>query len=72
MQEDCAKALEKVLLRLKEEGRTEEYIESYAMGFRQGFVEAAFDVARKAKYVGIDIEIIMQATGMSRSEVDNL
>lgn len=56
----------------KLEGRMEGRLEGRAEGLVEGLAEGRMEVARNMKKLGVPIEIIMQSTGLSEKEIENL
>lgn len=56
----------------KLEGRMEGRLEGRAEGLVEGLAEGHMEVARNMKKLGVPIEIIMQSTGLSEKEIENL
>lgn len=56
----------------KLEGRLEGRMEGRAEGLAEGLAEGRMEVARNMKKLGVPIEIIMQSTGLSEKEIENL
>lgn len=56
----------------KLEGRMEGRMEGRAEGLVEGLAEGRMEVARNMKKLGVPIEIIMQSTGLSEKEIENL
>lgn len=56
----------------KLEGRLEGRMEGRAEGLVEGLAEGRMEVARNMKKLGVPIEIIMQSTGLSEKEIENL
>ncbi|GAA6258640.1 Rpn family recombination-promoting nuclease/putative transposase [Bacteroides sp. f07] len=54
------------------EGRMEGRLEGRAEGLVEGLAEGHMEVARNMKKLGVPIEIIMQSTGLSEKEIENL
>ena len=54
------------------EGRMEGRLEGRAEGLVEGLAEGRMEVARNMKKLGVPIEIIMQSTGLSEKEIENL
>ena len=54
------------------EGRLEGRLEGRAEGLVEGLAEGRMEVARNMKKLGVPIEIIMQSTGLSEKEIENL
>lgn len=54
------------------EGRLEGRMEGRAEGLVEGLAEGRMEVARNMKKLGVPIEIIMQSTGLSEKEIENL
>jgi predicted transposase/invertase (TIGR01784 family) len=54
----------------KAEGRAEGRAEGEALGEARGEKKKAVEVAREMKGEGIDVEVIMRVTGLSREEVE--
>lgn len=56
----------------KLEGRLEGRMEGRAEGLVEGLAEGRMEVARNMKKLGVPIEIIVQSTGLSEKEIENL
>ena len=56
----------------REDGKTEGLIEGETKGLARGKAEGRVEVARSLKGLGVPFETIVQATGLSKSEVDAL
>ena len=56
----------------KEEGRAEGLEMGRSEGFEKGRSEEKLENARKFKELGVSTEIIMQATGLTIEEINNL
>ena len=54
------------------EGHAEGKAEGIAEGLAQGHAKAQTEMARKLKALGIDIDTIVQATGLDRETVESL
>ena len=53
-------------------GRTEGRAEGRIEGRAEGHAEAQAEIARKMKALGVDIDTIVQATGLDREAVESL
>jgi predicted transposase/invertase (TIGR01784 family) len=56
----------------REEGKEEGLEEGIEKGKEAGKAEERRENARKMKQLGIEVEIIMQVTGLSREEVESV
>jgi|GEM_PF-6580899 len=73
-------ALEKCRVKLKNEGRTIEYIEGYLEGFAEGFIEGfrigweqeVFEIARKMKTNNMSVADIANITDLTIEEIEKL
>ena len=54
------------------EGHAEGHAEGYAEGHAEGYAEAKIEMAIKLKALGVDIDTIVQATGLDRETIENL
>lgn len=75
--EECLKIkLDKKRAKLKNEGCSEEYIsafiEGYAIGFREGWAEAATEIAQRMIKKGITVADISYYTGLTIAEIKKL
>ena len=61
-----------ILLRGLAEGITKGRTEGRAEGKAEGLAEAQAEIARKMKALGVDIDTIVQATGLDRKTVESL
>ena len=55
-----------------EKRRRSEMNTAIRMGREEGIKEAKFDDARNLKHLGVDVQIISQAVGLSVEEIENL
>lgn len=62
----------KGLKRGREEGRAEGRAESEAIGIKKGRAEEKLANARNCKLLGVPLEIISQATGLTIEEIEQL
>ena len=46
--------------------------EGHARGHAEGHAEAKIEMANKLKALGVDIDTIVQATGLDRETIENL
>ena len=56
----------------REDGIAEGRKEGRAEGLEQGHAAAKIEMANKLKVLGVDIDTIVQATGLDRETVENL
>ena len=56
----------------REDGIAEGREEGRAEGLEQGHAAAKIEMANKLKVLGVDIDTIVQATGLDRGTVENL
>ena len=56
----------------REDGIAEGLAEGHAKGLAEGLAEAKIEMAIKLKALGIDIDTIVQATGLDRETVERL
>ena len=72
LKEGYAKGRDEGLAEGREEGLAEGVIKGKEVGLAEGRATAILENARKMKELGIDIETIMQVTGLDRTAVCNL
>ena len=56
----------------REDGIAEGLAEGHAKGLAEGHAEAKIEMAIKLKALGVDIDTIVQATGLDRETIENL
>ena len=56
----------------REDGIAEGHARGHAEGHAEGLAEAKIEMAIKLKALGVDIDTIVQATGLDRETVENL
>ena len=56
----------------REDGIAEGLAQGHAKGLAEGHAEAKIEMAIKLKALGVDIDTIVQATGLDRETVENL
>ena len=56
----------------REDGIAEGHAKGLAEGLAEGHAEAKIEMAIKFKALGVDIDTIVQATGLDRDTVENL
>ena len=61
-----------VITYAKEEGKTEGREEGRREGVEAGQREKALEIARKLKDTGVELSVIVSATGLTEAEVENL
>ena len=61
-----------VIAYAKEEGKTEGREEGRREGVEAGQREKALEIARKLKDTGVELSVIVSATGLTEAEVENL
>jgi predicted transposase/invertase (TIGR01784 family) len=59
-------------IRLYEELKREKYEEGLKKGMAKGKAEGILQTARHLKQAGVALEMIMQATGLSQEEIEQL
>ena len=56
----------------REDGIAEGLAQGHAKGLAEGHAEAKIEMAIKLKALGVDIDTIVQATGLDRETIENL
>ena len=56
----------------REDGIAEGLAQGHAKGLAEGLAEAKIEMAIKLKALGVDIDTIVQATGLDRETIENL
>ena len=56
----------------KLEGRSEGFAEGEAKGLAKGLAKGRMETARKFKQLGVGIDVIQRATGLSKEEIEKL
>ena len=56
----------------REDGIAEGHAKGLAEGLAEGHAEAKIEMAIKLKALGVDIDTIVQATGLDRETIENL
>ena len=56
----------------REDGIAEGLAQGHAKGHAEGHAEAKIEMAIKLKALGVDIDTIVQATGLDRETIENL
>ena len=56
----------------REDGIAEGHAKGLAEGHAEGHAEAKIEMAIKLKALGVDIDTIVQATGVDRETIENL
>ena len=56
----------------REDGIAEGLAQGHAKGLAEGLAEAKIEMAIKLKALGVDIDTIVQATGLDRETIESL